>query len=107
MAPSRRRATTRPATSWTVARGQRSLAALAGYREDAVTVATPGNDPVRITGAIVTAGYFDVFGMRALHGRSFSASADAATNEPLVVLSEELWRQHFSASHRRSASAPA
>ena len=81
-----------------VRRGQRSLSALAGYREDAVTVATPGNDPVRITGAIVTAGYFDVFGMPALHGRPFSGSADAATNEPMVVLSEELWRQHFSAS---------
>jgi predicted permease len=81
-----------------VRRGQRSLAALAGYREDAVTIATPGNDPVRITGAIVTGGYFDVFGMPALHGRSFSGSADSATNEPLVVLGEDVWRQYFGAS---------
>ena len=38
-----------------VQRGNRSFAALAGYREDAATIAIPGHDPVRLSSAIVTA----------------------------------------------------
>jgi putative ABC transport system permease protein len=78
-------------------RGSRSLAALAGYREDAATIVTPGNDPVRLSSAIVTAEYFEVFGMPAAYGRTFNRAADAATSEPLVVLSDEAWRLHFRA----------
>jgi putative ABC transport system permease protein len=80
-----------------VQRGNRSFAALAGYREDAATIAIPGHDPVRLSSAIVTADYFEVFGMRALHGRTFSRAADGTTSEPLAVLSENTWRLHFGA----------
>jgi predicted permease len=75
----------------------RSLARLAGYREDAYTVAITGREPVRISGALVTVDYFDVLGARAALGRVFSRAADAGTAEPLVVLSDDAWRHHFAA----------
>ena len=79
-------------------RGNHSLLKLAGYREDAFTVAPPGGEPVRIAGALVTVDYFDVFGMAAALGRTFSRAADAATSEPLVVLSHAAWTRQFGAN---------
>ena len=76
-------------------RGNRTLAALAGFREDAITVASPDRDPIRMGGSLVTADFFDVFGMAPLAGRTFSASVDADRGEPLVVISETLWTQEF------------
>jgi putative ABC transport system permease protein len=75
----------------------RSLARLAGYREDAYTLAVTGREPVRISGALVTVDFFDVLGVPAALGRTFSRAADGGTAEPLVVLSDEAWRQHFAA----------
>ncbi|MEN3336606.1 MAG: hypothetical protein V7647_282 [Acidobacteriota bacterium] len=73
----------------------RSLARLAGYREDAYTMAITGREPVRVSGALVTVDYFDVLGTPAALGRTFSRAADAGTAEPLVVLSDDAWRDHF------------
>jgi putative ABC transport system permease protein len=82
-----------PADFLELQRSKRTLDLLAGYREDAVTIAPTGNDPVRVTGALVTLDYFDVFGMPAALGRTFSQAADASSNEPLAVMSHESWRQ--------------
>ena len=57
-------------------RGNQTLASLAGYREDAITIATGDRDPIRIGGSIVTADFFDVFGMPPLSGRAFTKSTD-------------------------------
>jgi putative ABC transport system permease protein len=74
-------------------RANRTLDVLAGYREDAVTVAVPGGEPERVTGALVTVDYFDVFGTAALAGRTFTRAGDAGRAEPLAVVGEKLWRQ--------------
>jgi putative ABC transport system permease protein len=74
-------------------RGNRSLSVLAGYREDAITIASGNHDPIRVGGSLVTADFFDVFGMPAVSGRAFTA-ADAG-GEPLVVISETLWTNEF------------
>ena len=68
------------------------LTPLAGYREDALTIAPSGSEPVRVTGALVTADYFDVFGTVATRGRTFSRAADDGNTEPVAVLSEKVWR---------------
>lgn len=78
-------------------RAARAFDAFAGYREDALTFAPPGSDPVRLSGVIVTVEYFDVFAMPAAHGRTFSAAVDGSSSEPLAVLSGTLWRQQFGA----------
>jgi putative ABC transport system permease protein len=76
-------------------RANRTLLKLAGYREDALNIAIAGAEPSREAGAIVTADFFDVFGMAAARGRTFSRAADGATAEPLVVLSHDAWTKHF------------
>ncbi len=76
-------------------RNNRTLLKMAGYREDALNVVAAGSAPVRFSGALVTIDFFDVFWVPAALGRTFLA-ADAAANEPLVVLSDSAWTQLFS-----------
>nr|MDP9324658.1 ADOP family duplicated permease [Acidobacteriota bacterium] len=78
-------------------RDNRTLLMLAAYREDALTILPPRAEPVRVSGALVTTDYFDVFGMPAALGRTFSRAIDGNTNEPLVVLSHAAWTEQFSA----------
>ena len=84
-----------PADFLDLKRGNRTLTALAAFREDAITVATGDRDPVRVSGSLVTADFFDVFGMAPLSGRTFTAAADAERGEALAVISETLWTQEF------------
>jgi putative ABC transport system permease protein len=77
-------------------RRNRTLLELAAYREDPMTISVNGREPVSIRGAIVTAGYFDVFGVQPIAGRAFSAASGAEATEPLVVLNETAWTQQLS-----------
>ena len=74
-------------------RDNRSLDVLAGYREDALTVASAAAEPVRVIGTLVTIDYFEVFGMPPAMGRTFARASDASTAEPLAVISHKLWQQ--------------
>jgi putative ABC transport system permease protein len=56
--------------------------------------------PERIIGGRVSAGYFDVFGVRPELGRVFTAAEDRPGRERVVVLSDSLWRQRFAADPR-------
>lgn len=76
-------------------RENHSLAALAAFRDDALTISIAGAEPVRVQGARVSASFFDVFAMPPAVGRAFNRTADAGTNEPLVVLSHQTWIQQF------------
>lgn len=53
-----------------------------------------GDRTVRLTGAAVTPNFFTLLGVRAAHGRVFGET-DEATAEPLILLSDALWRRHF------------
>jgi len=81
-------------------RDNHTLLRLAGYRDDALTIAATEGGPVRVQGALVTADYFDVFGTPAALGRTFNHAADGATSERLVVLSHTVWSQQFSSDSR-------
>jgi len=76
-------------------RGNHTLLKLAGYRDDALTIAATEGGPVRVQGSLVTVDYFDVFGTPAALGRTFNRAADATTSERLVVLSHTVWLQQF------------
>ena len=54
-----------------------------------------GNEPIRIEGAIVSASFFDVMGMKPVLGRTFVPEEERPDSEPVVVLSYELWKQQF------------
>jgi len=76
-------------------RDNHTLTALAGYRDDALTISASSGEPVRVHGTRVTVDYFDVFGTPAEIGRTFDRAGDAKTSEPLVILSHMAWMQQF------------
>ncbi|HEY1340248.1 MAG TPA: ABC transporter permease [Bryobacteraceae bacterium] len=67
-----------------------SMAALSGGSR---ALETPSG-PEQIPGQAVTREFFDVFGVRPVAGRTFSAE-DERTNAAVVLISERLWRTRF------------
>ena len=57
--------------------------------------ATTGGDTVRLSGKLVSADYFDVFGVKARIGRTFAPGEDQPGAAPVVVLSYSLWQTQF------------
>ncbi len=57
----------------------------------------PGRDPERVSCASVTRNLFNVVGMSAQIGRSFSEDEDKVGAPPVVVISDRLWRRAFNA----------
>src|SRR5438552_4569755 len=60
-----------------------------------VTLSGGTTEPVYVDGRIVSASYFDVFGMRAALGRTFAPDEDQPTKAHVVVLSHRLWTSQF------------
>jgi putative ABC transport system permease protein len=56
---------------------------------------TGRGEPERVTGALVTAGYFPLFGVSPAQGRTFLAEEDQPGKDNVVVLGHELWRSRF------------
>jgi len=84
-----------PADFLELQRDNHTLQALAGYRDDALTIASAQSGPVRVQGTLVTSDFFEVFAMPTALGRTFNRAADTATSERLVVLSHAVWSQQF------------
>ncbi|HEX2252448.1 MAG TPA: ABC transporter permease [Thermoanaerobaculia bacterium] len=77
-------------------RNARSLAGLAAATGATVNL-TGSGDPERLSGARVTAGFFEVLGVEPALGRTFSVEEDRPGTAPVVVLSHGLWRERFGA----------
>jgi putative ABC transport system permease protein len=58
---------------------------------------TGRGEPERVSGALVTASYFPLFGVRPAHGRAFLPEEDQPGRDNVVVLGHELWQQSFGA----------
>jgi putative ABC transport system permease protein len=72
----------------------RTLDAIAGFREDfAAVAATPGR-PILFEATWVTSEFFDVLGTPPALGRPF-AGADKSAGQRLVVLGHDAWQQLF------------
>jgi predicted permease len=57
---------------------------------------TDGDQPEWIYGQIATSNFFDVLGVKPLHGQTFLAANDAEKGaHPVLVLSETYWRKRF------------
>jgi putative ABC transport system permease protein len=72
----------------------RSFTQLAGYRDDVVDITAAGAEPIRLHGAMVTPAFFDVFGVRAQHGRAILGGTDKP-GDRLVVISDGAWKEKF------------
>lgn len=56
-----------------------------------------GCEPARLTAVQLSAGLFDVLGVRAMLGRAFARGDDEPGRDRLAILSHALWRQRFDA----------
>ena len=74
----------------------KSYSDLAAYVQSAVNV-SEGTRPERANAVYVTANMFQVLGVRPRLGGPFTAEQDQPNSEPVVVLSDALWRRTFGA----------
>src|SRR5438552_2779538 len=72
----------------------------ATHKESRNLSGIPGRDPERVSCASVTRNLFNVVGMSAQIGRSFSEDEDKVGAPPVVVISDRLWRRAFNADPR-------
>jgi predicted permease len=77
-----------------LARNQRSFSSVAAYYYSNFNLAE-GESAERTLGARVTASFFEVFGVRPVVGRVFTAEEDQPGREQVVVLSHRLWQRRF------------
>ena len=77
-----------------LSRWNRSFAAVAAWTPRDRTLVGDGN-PERIMAASATASLWDVLGVRAAAGRTFTAEEDLPGATPVVVLGDALWRRRF------------
>jgi predicted permease len=69
----------------------------ATHKESRNLSGIPGRDPERVSGAAVTRNFFSVVGLGAGIGRTFSEDEDKVGAQPVVVISDRLWRRAFNA----------
>jgi predicted permease len=93
-----------PADFLDLVREQQSFTAIAGHRGDVIDITSDSAEPVRLDGALVTNAFFDVFGVAAARGRTFTA-ADPVGGDRLLVISDGAWRQHFGGDAKAIGSA--
>ena len=74
----------------------RSLSGLVEYHGMAFTLFGHG-DPDRVRTGVVSANYFDLFGIKPLLGRTFLPDDDKLGAPAVLVLSYEYWRNNFGA----------
>jgi predicted permease len=75
--------------------GTTTLSGLLGYHDDFMAI-TGNGKPERIYGALTTANYFEMLGVKPILGRSLSdAAANERTGAAEVVLGYDLWQHRF------------
>jgi putative ABC transport system permease protein len=73
----------------------RSFDGMAAMQEQSVTLTAPGAKPERLTGAVVTGDFFDLFRLRALRGRLLAREDDRSGGPRVTVISAALWHDRF------------
>ena len=71
-----------------------SLSGIVAFDNSRVSV-TVDAQPDLLWGDFVSGSYFDVLGVSAAAGRTFTAADDAAGNEPVAVISHAYWTRRF------------
>jgi predicted permease len=78
--------------------GQQSFVGLTGCNATPMSLTGRGK-PERVWGTVVSANYFDVFGVRPILGRGFLPEEDKRPGgAPVAVISYRLWQTHFGAN---------
>src|SRR5437879_5789208 len=67
----------------------------ATHKESRNLSGVPGRDPERVSCASVTRNFFNIVGLNAEIGRTFSEDEDKVGAPPVVVISDRLWQRAF------------
>ena len=67
----------------------------ATHKESRNLSGIPGRDPERVSCASVTRNFFNIIGLPAQIGRTFSEEEDKVGAPPVVVISDRLWQRAF------------
>jgi predicted permease len=78
-------------------RGARSFQQMAAFTEKGVDLTGPGA-PEHVDGKEITSGFFSTLGTKLALGREFSADEDRQGGNPVVIVSNRLWRNRFGGS---------
>jgi putative ABC transport system permease protein len=79
--------------------GQQVFVETAAYNDLGTGFSIVGSaGPERLTGSLVTAGFFEVLGVQPVLGRTFSRAEDVPGGPRVVVLSQALWQNRFGAN---------
>jgi putative ABC transport system permease protein len=74
----------------------RAFAGLAAFRNAGYTLSS-GDHPDRVAGAIVSANFFDVLGVKPIIGRGFQPGDEGAGAARVAIVSHGLWTDRFGA----------
>lgn len=75
----------------------RSFSAIAAIEPWSLDFTPPGGEPEVLTSARVTGQFFDVLGVRMLHGRAFLPAEFTKGNDRVAVLAYGTWKERFAA----------
>src|SRR5262249_269704 len=75
-------------------RMNRTFSAMAAYRSTGFNL-TGAGEPENLRGEMISAGFFEILGVKPLLGRTFTADEDRLGAEPTAMITEGLWRQKF------------
>lgn len=71
-----------------------TFSSIAAYRSTGFNLAGQG-EPERLHGEMVSAGFFEILGVKPLLGRTFTADEDRLGANPTVMITEGLWKRKF------------
>jgi putative ABC transport system permease protein len=75
---------------------QKSFSKIAAYAEGLNSVSfSNGGEALRVRGAYVTSGFFDVLGIAPERGRGFLAADDNPTADRVAIVSHDFWRRQL------------
>ena len=74
----------------------KSFTRIAGYRNTGYSLVGRG-EPERLHGVNISAGFFEILGVNPLLGRTFTTNEDQLGANPVVMISERVWRRTFGA----------
>jgi putative ABC transport system permease protein len=77
--------------------GAASFATLAAFQGRSLTISDGTSEPERYAGAAVSATLFGLLGTPPALGRDFGPDDDRPGAEPVVLLSDDVWRRRYSA----------
>ncbi len=78
-------------------RDNKSFEAMAAYRNGDAKL-TGSGEAEDVKGEMVSAGFFEILGVKPLMGRTFTADEDRLGANPTVMISEGLWKRKFASN---------